>query len=51
MKKTTKSVRSLIIAAAVCAGLAFSIVSSVSAPNTAENAVAATRPGFCHGIY
>ncbi len=51
MKKTVfKSVKSIIIAAAVCAGLTCGVINAVSAPDSATSAIVATHPSFADGI-
>lgn len=52
MKKSVlKSAKSIIIAAAVCAGLVFGAVSAVSASDSAAQTIVATNPEFVNGFF
>lgn len=50
-KNILKSVKSIIIAAAVCAGLAFGVVSAVTASDSTTPTIVATAPEFSIGLY
>lgn len=50
MKKTVfKSVKSIIIAAAVCAGLTCGVISAVTASDSTTPTIVATAPEFIKG--
>lgn len=50
-KRGLKSAKSIIIAAAVCAGLVFGAVSAVSSSDPTAQTIAATNPEFADGIF
>lgn len=50
-KNVLKSVKSIIIATAVCAGLAFGALSTVSASGSTEQTIVATHPNFSIGLF
>lgn len=52
MKKSAlKSAKSIMIAAAVCASLAFGALSAVSASDSTVHTIVATHPNFSIGLY
>lgn len=50
-KNILTSAKSIIIAAAVCAGLAFGALSAVSASDPAAQTIVATNPEFIKGTF
>lgn len=50
-KRGLKSAKSIIIAAAVCAGLVFGAVSAVSFSDPTAQTIVATNPEFVNGFF
>ena len=50
-KRGLKSAKSIIIAAAVCAGLVFGAVSAVSSSESTAQTIVATNPEFVNGFF